>query len=190
MRTMPEADPASLTTLLRAWRAGDGAAFEQIIDQAHAELRRMARGRLAGNQITLVPTELLNEAVIKVMQSPPDLANRAHFFATMSLAMRSILVDRARERLAEKRGGGALNVTWTDSAHGEDTMAVDLLALDQAMRKLEALDARSAQILEMAYFGGMEHEEIAKVLGVSLRTVDRDLKFARSWIGKSIGRDV
>src|SRR6187551_4050047 len=103
MRTMPEADPASLTTLLRAWRAGDGAAFEQIIDQAHAELRRMARGRLAGNQITLVPTELLNEAVIKVMQSPPDLANRAHFFATMSLAMRSILVDRARERLAEKR---------------------------------------------------------------------------------------
>ena len=182
-------DTGSLTTLLHAWRDGDGKAFEKVIESAHAELKRMAEGRLRGENalVTLVPTELLHEAIARVMESPPKLENRAHFFATMSLLMRSILVDRARARLAEKRGGGALNVTWTDSAHGQDTMALDVLALDEALRKLEALDERSSRVLEMTYFGGMEREEIARVLAVSVPTVDRDLKFARAWISKALG---
>jgi RNA polymerase sigma factor (TIGR02999 family) len=121
------------------------------------------------------------------MESPPKLENRAHFFATMSLLMRSVLVDRARARLAEKRGGGALNVTWTDSEHGQETMALDLLALDEALRKLEALDERSCRVMEMTYFGGLERDEIAKVLSISVPTVDRDLKFARAWISKALG---
>jgi RNA polymerase sigma factor (TIGR02999 family) len=184
--TMP--DTASFTTLLKSWKAGDGRAFAKIIEAAHAELERMARGRLRGDNglVTLAPGELLNEAVVRVMQLPPTLDNSAHFFATMSLLMRSVLVDRARARLAGKRGAGAVNVTWTDSAHGRETMAFDVIALDEALRKLEALDERSSRVLEMACFGGMEREEIAKVMEISVPTVDRDLKFARAWIGKAL----
>jgi RNA polymerase sigma factor (TIGR02999 family) len=182
-------EPESLTTLLQAWKAGDGKSFEKVIEAAHDELKRMAAGRLRGDNalVTLMPTELLHEAIVRVMQSPPKLENRAHFFATMSLLMRSVLVDRARARLAEKRGSGAVNVTWTDSGHGQETMGLDVLALDEALRKLEALDERSSRVLEMSCFGGLEREEIARVLGISIPTVDRDLKFARAWISKALG---
>ena len=180
--------PGSLTILLHAWKAGDGKAFENVINSMHAELMRMAAGRLRGSNalVSLSPVELLHEAIARVMESPPDVENRAHFLATMSLLMRSVLVDRARERLADKRGGGALNVTWTDSGHGEESVAHDVLALDEALRKLEVLDERSSRVLEMTYFGGMERDEIAKVLAVSVPTVDRDIKFARAWISKCL----
>jgi RNA polymerase sigma factor (TIGR02999 family) len=178
-----------LTELLHAWKKGDGAAFAQVIDAAYEQLRKMAESRLRGDNalVTLVPTELLHEAVIRAMEAVPDLANRAHFFATMSLLMRSVLVDRARARLADKRGGGAVKVTLTESAFGEESIAIDLLALDQALTKLQALDERGCRILEMTYFGGLERDEIARVLRVSVPTVDRDLKFARAWLNKSIG---
>jgi RNA polymerase sigma factor (TIGR02999 family) len=187
---MPETG-APLTTFLHAWKEGDREAFDKLIASAHAELKRMAEARLRGENalVTLMPAELLHEAVVRVMESQPALANRSHFFATMSLLMRSVLVDRARARLAEKRGGGALNVTWTDSAHGEEANAVDLLALDEALKKLEALDERGCRILEMTYFGGLSREEIARVLEVSVPTVDRELRFARAWIGKALAGD-
>lgn len=187
---MGPAEPAPpLTQLLQAWREGDGAAFGRVIESAHAELHRMAEGRLRGDNslVTLVPTELLNEAIVRVMDSPPDLANRAHFFATMSLLMRSVLVDRARARLADKRGAGAVKVTLTESAFGEESAALDLIALDQALRRLEEHDERGCRILEMTYFGGLEREEIARVMQVSVPTVDRDLRFARAWVSKAMG---
>ena len=187
---MRDAAPSRpLTELLDAWRKGDGAAFDRLIAAAHAELHKMAVGRLRGDNalVTLAPTELLHEAIVRVMGAPPDLANRAHFFATMSLLMRSVLVDRARARLADKRGAGAVKVTLTESAFGEESAAIDLLALDQALRQLEAHDARGCRVLEMTYFGGLERDEIARVLEVSVPTVDRDLKFARAWVNKAMG---
>jgi RNA polymerase sigma factor (TIGR02999 family) len=187
---MAETDPDEpLTELLHAWRKGDGAAFEKVFKSAHAQLRKMAGGRLRGENdlVTLFPTELLHEAVVRVMDSPPDLANRAHFFATMSLLMRSVLVDHARARLANKRGAGAVKVVLEEEEHGEESAVFDLLALDQALRRLELLNPRGARIIEMTYFGGLGRDEIAGLLRVSVPTVDRDLKAARAWIDKAMG---
>ena len=137
---------------------------------------------------TLSPTELVHETALGMMQSPMDFANRAHFFATMSLAMRSILVDHARARAADKRGGDEVRVSLSHVESGdEEGMAVDLLALEQALTQLEALDPRCGQVMHLTYFGGLQQGEIALVLNVSVPTVKRDLRFARSWLLKAIG---
>jgi RNA polymerase sigma factor (TIGR02999 family) len=186
--TTPTASPA-LTALLVSWRSGDGAAFDRVIESAYQRLKEMAAGRLRGDNVlvTLSPAELLNEAIVRVMESPPDFKSRSHFFATMSLLMRSILVDAARARLTSKRGGGALNVTLNETQMGEDSVICDLLALDQALQQLAALDPRGSEILHLTYFGGMKCEEIATVLDTSQRTVERELRFARAWVSRAMG---
>jgi RNA polymerase sigma factor (TIGR02999 family) len=178
-----------LTQYLRAWQDGDRQGLERAVEALHAELRRMAASRLRGDGgvVTLTPGDLLNEAILRVMQSPPAFANRAHFRATMSLLMRSVLIDHARERLAQKRGGGAVFMTLTETGIGEDSMDMELLALDQALTQLAALDARGSEVLQLTYFGGLSREEVAEALDVSVPTVDRDLKFGRAWIRKSMG---
>jgi RNA polymerase sigma factor (TIGR02999 family) len=180
---------APLTQLLQAWRHGDAGAFATLVGLVHGDLLRMAAARLrTGDGGTFSRGDLLNSALLRVMESPPEWRNRAHFFATLSLTMRSVLVDHARARLAGKRGGGQERVTWTLSSLGEESMAADLLTLDALLRQLEAEDPRAAQILQLTYFTGLQRQEVAEVLEISVPTVDRDLRFARAWLTQQLGR--
>lgn len=191
MNTPAPGAEVPLTTLLQAWQQGDAGAFERVVGHVHTELLRMAASRLRSSEGgSFSRGDLLNAALLRVMESPPDWQNRAHFFATVSLTMRSVLVDHARARLAEKRGGAFERVDWTLSSLGEESMAADLLTLDQLLRQLESEDPRAAQILQLTYFAGLQRHDIATVLGVSVPTVDRDLRFARAWLTQQLGRDL
>jgi RNA polymerase sigma factor (TIGR02999 family) len=180
----------TLTHLLHAWRQGDGIAFDRLIDEAHAELTKMAAIRIhrEPNAATIATGDLLNEAIIRVMEAPSDFKNRAHFFATMSLTMRNILVDYARAQRTGKRGAGQFNVTFTESQHGAEMVCNDMLALDQALTDLETIDERGSQVVQLSYFGGLAREQIAEVLNLSVATVDRELKFARAWLFDALKR--
>ncbi len=183
------ATDSDLTRLLREWHDGDGQVFSAVIEQAYSALKRIAARRVGerGGAVTLSPTELVHEAALGMMRAPKDFANRVHFYATMSLAMRSILVDHARARAADKRGGDEVRVSLSRvDGSDEGGLAVDLLALEQALAQLEAIDPRCGQIMQLTYFGGLQQEEIALVLNVSVPTVKRDLRFARSWLLKAI----
>lgn len=173
-----------LTQWLLAWREGNVAAFAPLFEQAYAELREIAAMRIAkvAGNATLTPTELLHEAVLRVMGSDVTWQNRAHFFASMSIYMRAVLVDHARARLSDKRGAGAVHVTLEASERGEGSSIIDLLALDQALNQLEQLDARSSAVLHFSLFAGLPRHEIAEVMKVSVQIVDRELRFAKSWL--------
>lgn len=188
--TYPLALNSDLTGLLREWRNGDGQVFSALIEQAYPALKRIAAGRVSSQNgaATLSPTELVHETALGIMQAPMDFANRAHFFATMSLAMRSILIDHARARAADKRGGDVVQVSLSRVDVGDEGgLAIDLLVLEQALKQLEAHDPRCGQVMHLTYFGGMQQDEIATVLDISIPTVKRDLRFARSWLLKAIG---
>jgi RNA polymerase sigma factor (TIGR02999 family) len=179
---------SSLTLLLNQWRQGDGRALDRVLEQAFHELQQMANRRMRQNEsLTLSPTDLLNEAVIRLMESETDFKNRAHFFGVVSLHMRSVLVDHARARLAAKRGGAVTHFTLTSANAGEDGIALELISLDEALAELDTLDPRGAQILHLTYFAGLDREAIANVINVSLSTVDRELRFARSWLAERLG---
>lgn len=186
-----ESSDRALTVLLHAWQAGDQAALARLMQQIIGDLQRMASSRLRGAETpSLASHDLLQEALIKVMESPPEWNNRAHFFATMSLAMRSVLVDHARARQADKRGGQWQRLTYTLTSVGEESIVADLLTLDKLLTQLAALDARAAEVLQMTYFAGMERTDIATVLDISVPTVDRELRFARAWLSEQLGRDL
>ena len=148
------------------------------------------RLREVGANATLTPTELLHEAVLRAVEAPMNFKNRAHFFATMSLMIRSTLVDHARARAAQKRGGDVLRITLTQADVGEESIIVDILALDQALLKLEVLDARSSEVLHLTYFAGFDRQQIVDVLQLSMATVDRELKFARAWLSKELAHPI
>jgi RNA polymerase sigma factor (TIGR02999 family) len=175
---------SSLTDLLDAWRAGDGAAYAQIFEQAYTQLKQIAAQRLQGaaEVVTLSPTEMMHEAVLRVMDAQVQWQNRAHFFASMSLYMRSVLVDHVRSRQSDRRGGGALHVTLGQEEAGAESEIADLLVLDSALNRLAALDARSSAVLHLTYFAGLDRHQIADVLKVSVQIVDRELRFAKSWL--------
>lgn len=183
------ASDSDLTGLLRAWRDGNGNAFTAVIEQVYVELRRIAAQRIGrhGAAATLSPTELVHEAVLGLWPASMTFANRAHFLATVSLAMRSILVDHARARAADKRGGHRirLSLSHLDGA-GEADPALDLLSLEQALTQLERFDARCGRVMHLTYFGGLAQDEIAALLDVSIPTVKRDLRFARAWLLKAL----
>lgn len=186
----PAPPTRQVTALLLAWQQGDSKAFSAMLSQVYDDLRRMALSRLRGADTpSLAAGDLLNEALVKLMESPPDWQNRAHFFASVSLAMRSVLVDHARARQADKRGGDWQRVTFTLGGHGEDGMVAELLTLDALLTQLQQRDPRAAGVLQMTYFAGLERDEIATVLGLSVATVDRELRFARAWLAQRLGRD-
>ncbi len=183
------ADHRPITRMLQAWQQGDRAALATLLSGVHDELRRMACARLRGAETpSLGAGDLLNEALLKLMQSPQDWQDRRHFFASMSLAMRSVLVDHARARQADKRGGEWQRVTYTLDAHGDEDMAADLLTLDALLNQLQRRDPRAAEVLQLTYFGGLQREDIATVLDASVATVDRELRFARAWLAQQLGR--
>jgi RNA polymerase sigma factor (TIGR02999 family) len=176
-----------ITELLRAWRAGQTAVVPQLTALVYDELHRMAKRRLAANSApTLNPTALVHEAFLRLAESDIDWHDRAHFFALAALHMRNVLVDYARSRAAGKRGGGVVHVTLTGTTpdSGDDT--ADLLALHQALERLEGEDARTGKIIELTYFGGLNRDEVAHVLAISVPTVDRGLRFGRAWLRREL----
>lgn len=181
-------DRRDITGLLHAWRSGDRAALGAVMPDLYDTLRRMAAARLRGeSDVTLSPTGLVHEAVLRLLGGDVDFANRAHFLGVAALHMRAVLVDQARARLAAKRGGGATRITLDAQCEPcGDADAVDLLALDQALTLLHAEDERAARAMEMSCFAGMQREEIAAAIDVSVPTVDRDLRFARAWLNRAL----
>lgn len=182
---------APLTTLLCAWRQGDRAAMDKVLREVHAELLRMASSRLRGSETpSLAADDLVSEALLRVLREPPAWESRGHFFGTLSMTMRSVLVDHVRARQADKRGGDWHRVTYTLSTHGEESWTADLLTLDALLTRLAAEDARAGEILQLTYFSGLQREEIATVLDVSVPTIDRELRFARAWLADQLGRSI
>jgi RNA polymerase sigma factor (TIGR02999 family) len=176
--TQPDA-----TEVLAAIRAGDADAPAHLMDLVYEQLRSMAAGYLRNQPTpqTLEPTALVHEVFLKMVnQTAAGFNDRAHFFAVCAVAMRGILADHARKRLAAKRGGGWERVALSDvAAPGDD---VDLLALDEALTELDRLNARQARVVEYRYFGGMTIPEVAEALGVAKSTVDEDWRMARAWL--------
>ncbi len=180
-----DVDQSSLTVLLHRWRNGDGAAYEAVIAQSYDVLRKLAHSRVnrSGAPHGLAPTELLHEALLKVADAPKDWESRAHFFSSMSLTLRSVLVDFAREQQSEKRGGDYALVTFTESNIDRNpTSHAGLLELEKALCEIEAVDARAAEILHLTYFADLNVEEVASVLNISAPTVYRELRFGRGWL--------
>ncbi len=181
----------SMTLLLHAWKRGDDSAFARLAEALQGEFQRMAASRLRGfESATVSRGDLVNEAMLRLMQSRCAWRDRAHFFATVSLHMRSVLREHARARLADKRGGGRLQLTLTSAHLGEESMAADLLTLDALLDQLAALDARCAQVLELTYITGLARGDVAEVLSVSPATVDRELRFGRAWLSQQLGRSL
>jgi RNA polymerase sigma factor (TIGR02999 family) len=189
---MTNPDPATteITALLHAHAAGDAAALGQLLPRVYGELRRIARIRLRRERSghTLAATDLVHEAYLKLLPvERVDWRSRAHFFAIASRAMRKVLVDHAVRRGAAKRGAGATVLTLEDhDAAGEQPLD-DLIALSEALTRLEQLDARQAQVVECRFFGGLTLEETAEALKTSPATVSRDWTFARAWLHNELG---
>ncbi len=183
-----------ITHLLLAWGQGDQAALDALMPLVYGELRKVAarhlRGQRAGH--TLQTTALVNEAYLRLIDaSQVKWQDRAHFFAVAAHFMRRILVDFARSRNYQKRGGGAQQVSLAEALAIEPERGADLLALDEALTRLQALNERQAQVVELRYFGGLSEEESAEALKVSVRTVRRDWNFARVWLHRELtGRGV
>lgn len=188
---MPVASTDQVTRLLVAWGKGDDAALEQLIPVVHAELRRIARRHMGHERAghTLQPTALVNEAYLKLVDvRQVRWQDRAHFFAMSSRLMRRILVDAARSRGYQKRGGGAQQVTLDEGRVGASETSADIVALDEALTSLAAIDLRKSQVVEMRFFGGLSIEETAQALGVAVRTVKRDWTAAKLWLLGELGK--
>ncbi len=175
----------SITALLVELGQGNRGVEDRLAPLVYAELRRAASRHMRRERAnhTLQATALVNEAWLRLMDQPNhSWENRAHFFAMASRIMRQILVDHARKRLAEKRGGPQQQVPLNEPLLATERDPVDILALDQALERFKAIDARGARILELHFFGGLSFDEIAHVLDVSTRTVKRDWSMARAWL--------
>ena len=181
----PVPPPHQVTKLLVDWRNGDQAALEQLIPLVHEELRRVARRHMAHERPghTLQATALVNEAYVRLIDiKQVNWQDRAHFFAMSSRLMRRVLVDFARSKGYQKRGGGAQKVSLDEALIVSSEPGADLVALDDALDALAAFDARKAQVVEMRFFGGLSVEETAEALKVSVDTVMRDWKLAKAWL--------
>lgn len=178
-------DPGTITAILRDARAGDADAYDELFPLLYDELHLLAIRHLRGQarDRTLNATALVNEVYLRMVdQTQAEFADRAHFFAYASRAMRAILVDYARRRGARKRGGDAVHVSLDDGDIPVETQADMLLSLDEALTGLTALSERLGRIVEYRFFGGMTEEEAAAALGVSDRTVRRDWLKAKAWL--------
>ena len=174
-----------VTQLLADWRQGEEAALEKLTPLVYEELRRLAHRYMAGQQPdhTLQTTALVNEAYLRLVdQTKPSFANRSHFFAVAATAMRQILVNHARAQQRLKRGGGASKVDLDTAALISPEQTKTVLDVDEALERLAQLDSRKAQVVELKYFGGLNQDEIAEVLKISIVTVRRDWLFARAWL--------
>ncbi len=181
--------PSEITRLLIAWSDGDRAALDRLLPLIERELHRIARHymRRESPGHTLQTTALVNEAYFRLVdQKSVRWQNRAHFFAIAAKIMRRILLNYARDRQRDKRGGQAVQVSLSEVAVAAEEKSAELIALDEALVRLAATDERKCRVVELRYFGGLSVEETAEVLGVSAVTVARDWKMAKAWLAREI----
>lgn len=186
---MPTPNPHEVSQLLQAWGEGDEAAVEPLMSLVYGELRRLAKHHMRRERAghTLQTTALVHEAYLRLIDaSQVRLENRRHFFAVASRLMRQVLVDLARERGSHKRGGAVEEVSLDEALVVGAQRDEGLLALDEALRELAEFDARKSQVVELRFFGGFSVEETAETLDISVETVHRDWRLARSWLLKKL----
>jgi RNA polymerase sigma factor (TIGR02999 family) len=172
-----------VTELLAAWRAGDARAPDALASLVYQELRAMAARRLAGSaQRPLDTTELVHETFARLLEHPLKATDRSHFFRTVALALRQVLVDAIRRSQAERRGGGAMQVTLGAAADVAIAGPETWLQVEAALAELERADPRKCRIVEMSLLMGMTQVDVAEALDISVPTVERDLRFARAWL--------
>jgi len=182
--------PYSVTQLLKAWTAGDEEALDKITPLVYEQLHQLAARYMAGehSRHTLQTTALVNETYLRLVDcGQVNWQDRAHFFAVSAQLMRRILVDFARSRGYLKRGGAVARVSLEDAPSMCKQSDPDLVAVDDALKALAALDERKSKVVELKFFGGLSMEEIAVVLRISIDTVKRDWKFARLWLLRELG---
>lgn len=182
-----------VTHLLASWSGGDDAASDKLFPLIYDVLRKQARSflRRERGEHTLQTTALVHEAYLKLIdQNEVRWQNRAHFFAIAAQAMRRILLDYARQNLAEKRGGAAQKISLDDTESAPQNIShspdANLIALDEALRELDKIDKQQSRIVELRYFGGLTVEETAEVLNISPRTVAREWAMARAWLYRNL----
>ena len=178
-----------ITALIQAHRRGDPDAVDRLYPLVQSELRRGAAALLRRERDaqSVQATELVNDALLRLLGATPDWQDRAHFLAVASRAMRQILVDRARRRQAQRRGGRWQQTTLGDAASPQPVSPEELIALDEALDRLAAIDPQHARIVELRYFAGLTIEETSEALRISPATVKREWTFARAWLHHQLG---
>jgi RNA polymerase sigma factor (TIGR02999 family) len=178
-----------VTQLLLAWNQGEAAALEKLLPLVDAELRRLAHAymRRENPDHTLQTSALINEAYLRLIdQQQVRWQNRAHFFGITAQLMRRILLDHARGQARVKRGGNALLIPLDEAVMAAEQKAAELMALDDALQALEKFDPRKSRLVELRFFGGLSNEEVAEVMGMSLRTVEREWRKAKAWLHQAL----
>ena len=185
MRACAATSPQRVTQLLAHWSQGDDGALGELTPLVYEELHRLAHHHMSRGHPdhTLQTTALVNEAYLRLAgQTSPNFTNRSHFFAVAAQAMRQILVNYAKASQSQKRGGGAIKVELDEAAIVSPEQSKAIVDLHEAIERLGALDSRKAQVVELKYFGGLNHDEIAEVMKISSVTVRRDWVFAKAWL--------
>ena len=188
---MDDSNRGDVTQLLLAWKSGNNEALDQLIPIVYSELRGLARLQLRGERPnhSLQPTALTHEAFLRLFGTRyVGWQNRTHFFAVAAQLMRRVLVEHARKRRTAKRGASITRITLDEGAVRTKPVDVDVIALHDALTELEALDPRQSRIVELKYFGGLDTEETAEVLGISPTTVKREWRVAKTWPRRSLSR--
>ena len=187
--SLPAPSAQHVTRLLQDWSQGKDAALEELLPLVHQELRRLARRYMFGERPghTLQTTALVNEAYLRLVNSRQvNWQNRAHFFAISAQLMRRILVDYARARGSQKRGGGVPKVTLDEELMAPQEKGQDLVALDDALKALAHIDPRKCKVIELRFFGGLSVDETAEVLKISPDTILRDWRLAKAWLAREM----
>lgn len=180
--------PKPVTQLLQQWRGGDQDAAEQLLPLVYEELRKVAarlmRSERPGH--TLSPTALVHEAYVRLAGADIPWQDRAHFFALSATLMRRILVDHAKQRGRQKRGGGAEAISLDSAVAVSEDLDDRLVLIDEALTKLATIDGRKGRIIELLFFGGLTYDETAEIMNLSPATLHREVKFAKAWILREV----
>ena len=188
----PSLNPSEATALLQAWSQGDAQALQRLMPVVYEELRRVAARQMAGERLshTLQTTALIHEVYVRLVDlKSVSIKSRAQFLGLCARLMRNVLVDFARSRKYDKRGGGAVHVELDEAMHVTAIADPDLVAVDEALQRLAAFDERKSKVVEFRFFGGLSVEETADALDISAETVMRDWKLAKAWLLRELGTE-
>lgn len=185
---MAKTETTEITALLIRLRQGDHSAQEELLAKVYQELRRIAQQQMNGERAghTWQATDLVHQAYLRLFDGATDFENRAHFFAIAARQMRRLLVEHARGKAADKRGGDFRQVSLSDARDLGVSMDLDLLALDEALTRFEALYPRACRVVELRFFAGLTEVETAELLGISLTTLKREWNFAKVWLYRQL----